>query len=87
MSLGQGFFAMQYAFDRAALGAFTTTGLVNHVLIALGPAVVAYIAYTHPDAFDFEGSTPKRYGATVTFGAGIVVTVVGILTFVVTVVG
>ncbi len=87
LSLGQGFFATRYAFDRTGLEVSTTVGLGSHVMMAVGTAVLAYIAYTDLDTFDFEGSTRKRYAATITFVAGIVVVATGVLTFVVTVVG
>jgi len=87
LGLGNGFFAIRYAFDRATLGPLTTVGSVGHVLAMLGTAVIAHIAYANPDAFDFESSTTKRYASPFVLGVGVVTAVAGVLTFVVAVAG
>lgn len=48
LGLGNGFFAIRYAFDRATLGPLTTAVSVGHVLAMLGTAVIAHIAYADP---------------------------------------
>jgi len=82
VSLGNALIAGSYALDGTLLGPITMVALAGAAIGSVGSGVIAYVAYTDPDTFEFGDSRLHQYFPTVFLVGGFATVFAGVMIFV-----